>query len=189
MSGLSVKLLFLLIFVALLSGCGNSKRDLMAFLRKESVKSEWAKVCGDIPGYDLPGKGPGVCWTKYERASTRKGKAGMITAVRMAQRINDQVIVFGVPRGVDLDRGMRIKFDDEQPLKLKYSNCSGGSCFAEMPLDNELLIKLKYSKRMVIAVMSRYNKAYGYRIPMYRFVYAYNSKPEGGDKALRTASR
>ncbi|MGH1352235.1 MAG: invasion associated locus B family protein [Methyloligellaceae bacterium] len=189
MSGQSVKLLLLLIIATLLSGCGNSQRDLMTFLRKESVKSEWTKVCGDIPGHDLPGEGPGVCWTKYERANARRGKIGMLTAVRMAPRINDQVVVFSVPQGVDLDRGMRIKFDSEQPLKLKYTNCDSQSCFAEMPLNNELLIKLKYSKRMVIAVMSRYNKAYGYRIPMYRFVYAYNSKPAGGNKALRTASR
>ncbi len=185
----SMKLLLLVVLTVLLAGCGSSKRDLMSFLKKEGAKREWVKVCGDIPGYSLPGEGAGVCWTKYERENSRKGKAGMIAGVRMTPRVFDQVIVFGVPRGVDLKRGMRVKFDDDVPLKLKFSNCNNASCFAELPMTNELLIKLKYSKRMVIAVMSRYNKAYGYRIPMYRFVYAYNSKVNDKNGALRTASR
>lgn len=169
----------LAVFAMLLSSCGSSSPSLMTLLdKKGKFKMEWQKLCGDIAEHELPGEGDGICWTKYEKQNKKNGKVTLFTAIRMGNTPEEQIAVFAVPYGVDLDKGMRIKFDHEPPIALKFSHCTPNMCYAQMPMNNQLLIKFKYSSRLVIAIMSKYNKAYGYRIPLYRFVYAYNKKAE-----------
>ncbi len=173
------KLSLMALLTLFLVGCGSSTPSLMTLLdKKGKFKMEWQKLCGDIDGHELPGEGNGVCWTKYEKLSQKNGKVTLFTGIRMGKTPEEQVAVFAVPYGVDLDKGMRVKFDHEAPIALKFTHCSSTMCYAQMPMTNQLLIKFKYSSRLVIAIMSKYNKAYGYRIPLYRFVFAYNKKAE-----------
>ena len=180
-----VAVLSLVLTVLSLSACGPSSKDLMTFLKPGNHKMSWKKQCGDLPGHKLPGEGKGVCWTKYEHVSPRSGKIVLFAGVKMSPKVEQQELVFAVPAGVNIERGMRIKFDEEAPLKVNYSHCEEKVCIAQLALTNEMLIKLKYKKRLIVAVMTKYGKAYGYKVPLFRFTYAYNSPPE---KAVKTAN-
>ena len=186
MTGCSLRIQAICVSAVLLAGCGPNKKDLMTFLKKGNDKMAWVKQCGDIPNFKLPGESSNLCWTKYERVGKKSGKVVLFVGARMNKNSDDRRLVLAVPPGVNMDKGVRVKFDKEPPLKFNYSHCENRFCIAEAPLTNRLLIKLKYSKQMVVAVMTNYGKAYGFKVPLYRFVYAYNSKPKR--KELKTAN-
>ncbi len=175
--------------ISLLSACGPNNTDLMTLLNSKNELMSWVKFCGDIPGQKLPGEGKNVCWTKYERISPKTKKVVFFAGVKMAPKVNKQKLVFAVPPGVNMKRGMRIKFDDEDPIPVNYSFCSARACIAQVPLTKNMLISLKHRKRMIVAVMRSDNKAYGFKVPLYRFTYAYNSRFIKKNKKIKTARK
>jgi invasion protein IalB len=134
--------------------------------------SAWVKLCSnnEQTGFKQ------VCIVKYEGVDPNTGTVLVTAAVRSVEGEDKQDLLVGVTTTATLviPVGVQIKFDDGQPISLKYATCLPPSCQAQTELTREIFDNMRKGKQMVVAAMNVQQKTMGFQVPLIGFGKTYD---------------
>jgi invasion protein IalB len=137
--------------------------------------SAWVKLCSknEQTGFKQ------LCIVKYEGVDPNTGTVMVTAAVRSVEGEDKQSLLVGVTTAATLviPVGVQIKFDDGQPISLKYAICLPPSCQVQTELTREIFDKMRKGKQMVVAAMNVQQKTMGFEVPLIGFGKAYDGLP------------
>ena len=104
--------------------------------------------------------GPGVAAVLIERNGDRK-----------------KILRVTLPTRVSLERGIRIIFDQDQPIERPYANCFANGCTADYEAGAELVDQLKQGRALFLKAVDKANSPINLTIPLADFADAYDGPP------------
>jgi invasion protein IalB len=142
--------------------------------------SAWVKLCSK----DQQTGFRQVCIVKYEGVDPNTGTMLVTAGVRSVESEDKQTLLVAVTTAATLviPVGVQIKFDDGQPISLKYAACIPPSCHVQTELTREIFDKMRKGKQMVVAAMNVQQKTMGFDVPLIGFGKAYEGPPADNAK-------
>lgn len=76
---------------------------------------------------------------------------GRVVLQKMVQAGNNPVAIITVPLGVNLQAGMGLAVDGGEVARLSFNFCDQGGCNVAIPLQGDILKKIKAGKKLQVA--------------------------------------
>ena len=172
----------------------------------QPTQSAWVKLCDkietlaatfDAPPLSLLGNSSGashICLTRHERLDGNTGEVLVSAAIRQIQGQSKQHFAVTVPKGMQLQPGMRAavyskdlweaaqkneKIDETKlkPITLAYTLCHPAGCTAETEATPELISELKQNAGLVVLAINVNGQAVGFPVPLTGFEQSYDGSP------------
>jgi invasion protein IalB len=138
----------------------------------QGAGGEWVKVC-------KTDQGKSVCLINHEGLDPNTGMIVVAAAVRIIDGEAKQSLLINLTTANSLliPAGIQVKFDDAEPMSVKYVICVPSICQAEMELTKEMSDKMRTGKQLAIAGMNMQQKTMAYGIALTGFSAASDGAP------------
>lgn len=93
----------------------------------------------------------GQCGVFQVKSNGENVPVGRIILQKMPQAGNNPVMIITVPLGVNLHAGMGIAIDTKELQRLPFDFCDPNGCNVALPLQGEVLNKVKAGSKMQVA--------------------------------------
>jgi invasion protein IalB len=150
----------------------------------------WYKLCSEVPVQEpvKPGEPPkqqkpeemkkvAVCLTQ---ADIRDNATAMLVAKFVVRQIagqpKPQVLVM-LPLQSAIPPGALVKLDEKDPLRLPYTTCDRGGCYAEANIEPAMVDQMKSGKQVIFAGIDVTGRALNIPLPLEGFAKAIDGPP------------
>jgi invasion protein IalB len=181
---------------------GQAPAQAKAPVPAEQSRALWYKLCSDLPVREpaKPGEPPkqqkpeemkkvAVCLTQ---ADVRDNVTAMLVAKLVVRQIagqaNPQILVM-LPLQSALPPGALVKLDDKDPLRLPYTACDQGGCYAETNIEPAMLDQMKTGKQISFAGMDITGRTLNVPLPLEGFAKAIDGAPVPQEKYIEEQRR
>jgi invasion protein IalB len=163
----------------------------------QNKRNLWYKLCSDLPVREQPKPGEppkqqkpeemkkvAVCLTQ---ADIRDNVTAMLVAKLVVRQIagqtNPQILVM-LPLQSALPPGALVKLDEKEPLRLPYTACDQGGCYAETNIEPAMLDQMKTGKQISFAGMDVTGRTLNVPLPLEGFAKAIDGAPLPPEKYI-----
>jgi invasion protein IalB len=149
--------------------------------------SAWVKVCTK----NKDNKNKQVCVVKYEALDPKTGGVLVAVAVSTTEGEDKQDILINVPTAYSLvmPAGVRIKFDEDEPISMRYAVCLPTNCQVHTELTKQVLERMRKAKQMLVAAINMQEKPITFQIPLNGFSKTSEGAPVELDRYQETRAR
>jgi invasion protein IalB len=157
----------------------------------EQKKSDiWYKICIDVPTPEpaKPGEPPkpqkpeemkktNICLTQADvRDNVTAMLVGRLAVRQVAGQPQPQMVVL-LPLESALPPGALVKVDDKEPVKLVYTTCDQGGCYAEGVIAPTMVDQMKSGKQIAYLGMGVNGRTLSVPLPLEGFAKAIDGQP------------
>jgi invasion protein IalB len=133
-----------------------------------AIPTPWTKICNTDPNAKKE-----ICLVSQEiRAETGQFLASV--AVREIQDDPKKLFIIAVPPGMQLQPGMRVVIDQQQPLPARYSICFPNACYGDMEITADFINILKKGQGLTIQAINQVGRTVNFTLALKEFGKAYD---------------
>lgn len=133
-----------------------------------AVPSPWTKICERDPNANKE-----VCLIAQDiRAETGQFLASV--AVREVEGEPKKQFIVAVPPGMQLQPGMRVVIDRNEPLPARYSICFSNACYGDMDIDAKFIDVMKKGQALTVQAINQVGRTVNYTLVLKDFAKAYD---------------
>lgn len=165
-------------------------RDTAAPAAGAQPHAVWYKLCIDVPTPDPPKEGEqpkpqkpeemkttNVCLTQYDyREPSTSMLVGKLIVRQAAGQPKPQLMAV-LPLNSLLPVGALVRVDDKEPIKLTYTKCDHGGCYAEAQIEPALVDQMKTGKQIAYLGINVTGQSLVIPLPLEGFGKAYDGAP------------
>jgi invasion protein IalB len=136
-----------------------------------AIPSPWTKICNRDPQANKE-----VCLVAQDiRAETGQFLASV--AVREVEGEPKKQFIIAVPPGMQLQPGMRVVVDKQEPLPARYSICFPNACYGDMDIDGKFIDLMKKSQALTVQAINQVGRTVNFTLVLKDFSKAYEGPP------------
>lgn len=109
---------------------------------------DWTGACETVPGGDRE------CYIFQTVTDSGNGRPMMSLKVGSFLPQNQPAILADMPTGVMIQPGARFSVDGGEPVRVPYQICTPGLCRAVVPLNDQMISKMKAGTRLEIGFVT-----------------------------------
>jgi invasion protein IalB len=133
-----------------------------------AVPSPWTKICERDANANKQ-----VCLIAQDiRAETGQFLASV--AVREVEGEPKKQFIVAVPPGMQLQPGMRVVIDRNEPMAARYSICFQNACYGDMDIDVKFLDVMKKGQALTVQAINQVGRTVNYTLVLKDFAKAYD---------------
>jgi invasion protein IalB len=155
--------------LALAAGAVTALLATVSAAAQQAADSPWVKICNTDPSSQQK-----VCLITQElRTDTGQFLASL--AIREVDGEARRRLLASVPVGMLLQPGLQLQIDDKEAVRAQYSICFPNACYAELPLDNDAMIKqMKAGGKLRLTVLNQQAKPVPFEMSLVGFTATYD---------------
>jgi invasion protein IalB len=155
--------------LALAAGAVTALLATVPAAAQQAADSPWVKICNTDPSSQQK-----VCLITQElRTDTGQFLASL--AIREVDGEARRRLLASVPVGMLLQPGLQLQIDDKEAVRAQYSICFPNACYAELPLDNDAMIKqMKAGGKLRLTVLNQQAKPVPFEMSLVGFTATYD---------------
>ena len=136
-----------------------------------AIPSPWTKICSRDPQANKE-----VCLVAQDiRAETGQFLASV--AVREVEGDAKKQFIIAVPPGMQLQPGMRVVIDKNEPLPARYSICFPNACYGDMDVDAKFVDVMKKGQALTVQAINQVGRTVNFTLVLKDFTKAYDGPP------------
>jgi len=136
-----------------------------------AIPSPWTKICNRDPQANKE-----VCLVAQDiRAETGQFLASV--AVREVEAEPKKQFIIAVPPGMQLQPGMRVVIDKNEPLPARYSICFPNACYGDMDIDAKFVDVMKKGQALTVQAINQVGRTVNFTLVLKDFAKAYDGPP------------
>ena len=136
-----------------------------------AIPSPWTKICNRDPQANKE-----VCLVAQDiRAETGQFLASV--AVREIEAEPKKQFIVAVPPGMQLQPGMRVVIDKNEPLPARYSICFPNACYGDMDIDAKFVDIMKKGQALTVQAINQVGRTVNFTLVLKDFAKAYDGAP------------
>ncbi len=136
-----------------------------------AIPSPWTKICNKDPQVNKE-----VCLTAQDiRAETGQFLASV--AVREVEGDPKKQFIVAVPPGMQLQPGMRVVIDQNQPLPARYTICFPNACYGDMDIDAAFVGTMKKGQALTVQTINQVGRTVNFTLVLKDFAKSYDGAP------------
>jgi invasion protein IalB len=136
-----------------------------------AIPSPWTKICNRDPQANKE-----VCLVAQDiRAETGQFLASV--AVREVEAEPKKQFIIAVPPGMQLQPGMRVVIDKNEPLPARYSICFPNACYGDMDIDAKFVDIMKKGQALTVQAINQVGRTVNFTLVLKDFAKAYDGPP------------
>jgi invasion protein IalB len=136
-----------------------------------AIPSPWTKICNRDPQANKE-----VCLVAQDiRAETGQFLASV--AVREVEGEPKKQFIIAVPPGMQLQPGMRVVIDKNEPLPARYSICFPNACYGDMDIDAKFVDIMKKGQALTVQAINQVGRTVNFTLVLKDFTKAYEGPP------------
>jgi invasion protein IalB len=136
-----------------------------------AIPSPWTKICNRDPQANKE-----VCLVAQDiRAETGQFLASV--AVREVEAEPKKQFIIAVPPGMQLQPGMRVVIDKNEPLPARYSICFPNACYGDMDIDAKFVDTMKKGQALTVQAINQVGRTVNFTLVLKDFAKAYDGPP------------
>jgi invasion protein IalB len=136
-----------------------------------AIPSPWTKICSRDPQANKE-----VCLVAQDiRAETGQFLASV--AVREVEGDPKKQFIIAVPPGMQLQPGMRVVIDKNEPLPARYSICFPNACYGDMDIDTKFVDVMKKGQALTVQAINQVGRTVNFTLVLKDFSKAYEGPP------------
>ena len=136
-----------------------------------AIPSPWTKICNRDPQANKE-----VCLVAQDiRAETGQFLASI--AVREIEAEPKKQFIIAVPPGMQLQPGMRVVIDKNEPLPARYSICFPNACYGDMDIDVKFVDIMKKGQALTVQAINQVGRTVNFTLVLKDFAKAYDGPP------------
>lgn len=136
-----------------------------------AIPSPWTKICNRDPQANKE-----VCLVAQDiRAETGQFLASV--AVREVESEPKKQFIIAVPPGMQLQPGMRVVIDKNEPLPARYSICFPNACYGDMDIDAKFVDTMKKGQALTVQAINQVGRTVNFTLVLKDFTKAYEGPP------------
>jgi invasion protein IalB len=133
-----------------------------------AIPSPWTKICNRDPNVNKE-----VCLVAQDiRAETGQFLASV--AVREVEGEPRKQFIVAVPPGMQLQPGMRVVIDKNEPLAARYSICFPNACYGDMDIDGKFVDVMKKGQALTVQAINQVGRTVNFTLVLKDFAKAYD---------------
>jgi len=133
-----------------------------------AIPSPWTKICNKDPQANKE-----VCLIAQDiRAETGQFLASV--AVREVEGEPKKQFIIAVPPGMQLQPGMRVVIDKNEPLPARYSICFPNACYGDMDIDAKFVDIMKKGQALTVQAINQVGRTVNFTLVLKDFTKAYD---------------
>lgn len=140
-------------------------------LAQSAEDNVWFKVCSNDQRVKKD-----ICLVTQE-VRTPGGQVLASAAVRGFVGEKRRSLLLVVPTGMVIDQGVHVQIDGGDAEKAEYQICLQHACWAERPVNDDFVSKLKAGSKMVLSAYNREGKKIDFDMSLAGFTAAYDGDP------------
>lgn len=136
-----------------------------------AIPSPWTKICNKDPQANKE-----VCLVAQDiRAETGQFLASV--AVREVEAEPKKQFIIAVPPGMQLQPGMRVVIDKNEPMAARYSICFPNACYGDMDIDAKFVDVMKKGQALTVQAINQVGRTVNFTLVLKDFAKAYDGPP------------
>jgi invasion protein IalB len=136
-----------------------------------AIPSPWTKICNRDPQANKE-----VCLVAQDiRAETGQFLASV--AVREVEADPKKQFIIAVPPGMQLQPGMRVVIDKNEPMPARYSICFPNACYGDMDIDAKFVDVMKKGQALTVQAINQVGRTVNFTLVLKDFAKAYDGPP------------
>jgi invasion protein IalB len=136
-----------------------------------AIPSPWTKICSRDPQANKE-----VCLVAQDiRAETGQFLASV--AVREVEGEPKKQFIIAVPPGMQLQPGMRVVIDKNEPMPARYSICFPNACYGDMDVDAKFVDVMKKGQALTVQAINQVGRTVNFTLVLKDFTKAYEGPP------------
>jgi invasion protein IalB len=149
-------------------GAPATKGDAPGTQQAVAIPSPWTKICNRDPAVNKE-----VCLVAQDiRAETGQFLASV--AVREVEGEPKKQFIVAVPPGMQLQPGMRVVIDKNEPLPARYSICFPNACYGDMDIDTKFIDVMKKGQALTVQAINQVGRTVNFTLVLKDFAKAYD---------------
>lgn len=137
-----------------------------------AIPSPWTKICNKDP----QAGNKEICLTAQDiRAETGQFLASV--AVREVEGDPKKQFIIAVPPGMQLQPGMRVVIDQNQPMPARYSICFPNACYGDMDVDKGFVDTMKKGQALTVQTINQVGRTVNFTLVLKDFAKSYDGPP------------
>ena len=149
-------------------GAPAAKGEQPNIQQQVAIPSPWTKICERDPNANKQ-----VCLIAQDiRAETGQFLASV--AVREVEGEPKKQFIVAVPPGMQLQPGMRVVVDRNEPLPARYSICFSNACYGDMDIDVKFIDVMKKGQALTVQAINQVGRTVNYTLVLKDFAKAYD---------------
>lgn len=137
-----------------------------------AIPSPWTKICNKDPSAG----NKEICLTAQDiRAETGQFLASV--AVREVEGDPKKQFIIAVPPGMQLQPGMRVVIDQNQPMPARYSICFPNACYGDMDIDKGFVDTMKKGQALTVQTINQVGRTVNFTLVLKDFPKSYDGPP------------
>jgi invasion protein IalB len=150
----------------------------------------WYKLCVDMPVPEptKPGEQPkpqkpeemkkvNVCLTQVDLRDPQTAMLVSKIAIRQVAGQDKPTILAMLPLGEVIPAGAFVRVDEKEPIRLAYTTCDIGGCYAEAPVEPAMVDQIKAGKNIEYLGLTVTGQKPQFRVPLEGFAKAIDGQP------------
>ena len=98
-------------------------------------------------------------------------------AVREVESEPKKQFIIAVPPGMQLQPGMRVVIDKNEPLPARYSICFPNACYGDMDIDAKFVDTMKKGQALTVQAINQVGRTVNFTLVLKDFTKAYEGPP------------
>jgi len=133
-------------------------------------ENPWVKICNSDPQANKE-----VCLTMQE---LRSESGQMLASVQIRESPGEarKLLLLSVPVGLLIQPGVQLQVDGAQPDTAQYTICFPNACYAELPIDDGYVNKLKAGGKLQLTAVNQQGREVRFDLTLIGFTAAYESE-------------
>lgn len=137
-----------------------------------AIPSPWTKICNKDPNAG----NKEICLTAQDiRAETGQFLASI--AVREVEGDPKKQFIIAVPPGMQLQPGMRVVIDQNQPMPARYTICFPNACYGDMDVDKGFVDTMKKGQALTVQTINQVGRTVNFTLVLKDFAKSYDGPP------------
>jgi invasion protein IalB len=137
-----------------------------------AIPSPWTKICNKDP----QAGNKEICLTAQDiRAETGQFLASV--AVREVEGDPKKQFIIAVPPGMQLQPGMRVVIDQNQPMPARYTICFPNACYGDMDVDKGFVDGMKKGQALTVQTINQVGRTVNFTLVLKDFAKSYDGAP------------
>jgi invasion protein IalB len=137
-----------------------------------AIPSPWTKICNKDP----QAGNKEICLTAQDiRAETGQFLASV--AVREVEGDPKKQFIIAVPPGMQLQPGMRVVIDQNQPMPARYTICFPNACYGDMDVDKGFVDGMKKGQALTVQTINQVGRTVNFTLVLKDFAKSYDGPP------------
>jgi invasion protein IalB len=145
-------------------------------VKSEASQTDWTKACGKDPSNSKD-----ICYTTRDFVSDQNVPV-IAVAVYDVKGEPNKMVRFLLPLQLLLPPGLRVGFDQSQPLEGRYAICFPNGCFAEVPMKEADIAAMKKAANLNVSVQNQMGTVVTFQVPLAGFGQAFDGAPIDPEK-------